>query len=315
MKRQSLWALILTVGLFLVPLAPAQDQPDGPAATNPPRYGGTVPPDRPYPQAPPAGNQAVPPELVLPAGTLVMVRLTDPLSSDRNKAGDGFTAVLDQPLVAQGWVVARRGQTIVGQVVTAQKAGRVQGVSQLAVALTEFVAVDGMQTPIRTELAQSSAGTSRERDAAGIAATTGIGAVIGAAAGRGEGAAIGAGVGALAGIAGVLSTRGRATELYPETLLTFRLQEPVTISTLQSQQAFRPVNQADYNNRAADRPRVAPQNFPPVEAYPPAPPYYYYYPPYYYPYYGYYGYYGFGPAIYWGPSVIIGGRGYYWRRR
>ncbi len=302
MKIRSIFSLMITAVLCTVAFAAAQDQPGSPAATNPPRYS----------QVAPAGNQMAPPELVLPAGTLIMVRLTDLLSSDRNKAGDGFTAILDQPLVAQGWVVARRGQTVFGQVAESQKAGRVQGVSQMAVELKQFVAVDGAQMPMRTELVQSSAGTSREHDAVGIGTTTGIGAVIGAAAGGGEGAAIGAAAGAVAGIAGVLSTRGRATELYPETLLTFRLQDPVAISTQQSWQAFMPVNQADYSN-AADTRRNAPRTYSTVQAYPP--PYYYEPYPYYYPYYGYYGYYGYSPRIFVGPSVIIGGRGYHGRRR
>jgi hypothetical protein len=252
----------------------------------------------------------MPPELTLPAGTLVLVRLTGTLSSDHNLPGDGFTAVLDQVLVAQGWVVANRGQTVVGRVVTAQKAGRTQGVSQLAVELSELVLADGRQVPVRTQLAQSSAGTSNGRDVVGVGTTAGVGAMIGGAAGGGEGAAIGAAAGALAGIVGVLSTRGRATELYPETVLTFRLGEPVSIQTQQSQQAFRPVNQQDYNGN--DGRRNGPRTFRAVETYPPPP---YYYSPYYYPRYGYYGYYGFGPSLFVGPRIIIGGHGYYRRRR
>jgi hypothetical protein len=71
--------------------------------------------------------------------------------------------------------------------------------------------------------------------------------VIGAIAGGGEGAAIGAAIGAAAGIVGVLFTPGRATEIAPETVLRFRPQEPVTINTQQSQMAFQPVTQQDYN--------------------------------------------------------------------
>ncbi len=314
MRYRVLCALTLVFGLCLVPFAAAQSQSDQPSMTNPPRYGDTAPADRPYPQAPAARpvtpmSQAVPPELVLPAGTLVMIRLTDPLSSDHNKVGDEFTAVLDQPLVAQGWVVARRGQTVIGRVAVAQKAGRVQGVSQLAVELSEVMIVDGRQIPVQSELVQSSAGTSKARDAAGVGTTTGFGAAIGAAAAGGEGAAIGAAAGAVAGIAGVLSTRGRATELYPETPLTFRLQNPVTIDTAQAQHAFRPVSQQDYGNLNGNR--NAPRMYRAVDAYPRP----YYYPPYPYPYYGYYGYYGYGPGFFWGPRVIIGGHGYYRHRR
>jgi len=311
MRYRLLCALVLVLGLFFVPLVAAQSQSDQPAITNPPRYSDAAPSDRPYPQVARQAvplSPAVPPELVLPAGTLVMVRLTDPLSSDHNMVGDEFTAVLDQPLVAQGWVVARRGQTVIGRVAAAEKAGRVKGVSQLAVELSELMVVDGRQVPVQSELIQSSASTSKARDAAGVGTTTGLGAMIGAAAGGGEGAAIGAAAGAVAGIAGVLSTRGRATELYPETLLTFRLQNPVTVTTRQAQQAFHPVSQADYNGVSGNR--NAPRAYRAVEVYPRP---YYYYPP--YPYYGYYGYYGFGPRFILGPRVIIGGRGFHGHRR
>lgn len=248
-------------------------------------------------------NQPVPPTLTLPAGTIVTVRTTQPLSSDRNRAGESFTTVLDQPVVAQGWVVARRGQTVMGRVVSAQKAGGGNASSQLAIELSDLNLVDGQPVPIRTELAEIAGGNpSRARyEGAAVGATTGTGAVIGAIAGGGTGAAIGAAVGAAAGIAGVLTTRGRATEIYPEAQLTFRLQAPVTISTEQSRQAFLPVTQSDYNRG------------PVASSYPPPPPRYYYPYDYYpYDYFTFYGYYG--PRYYLGPSLYIG-PGYYRRYR
>jgi hypothetical protein len=307
-------ALIMAAVVFSWPASTALGQvnnsPQGvPQGAEGPPEGGM------YPQGPPPSNQMAPPELTLPAGTLITVRLTDMLSSDRNKAGDTFGTVLDQPLVAQGWVVARRGQVVEGRVAVAQNAGRVKGVSQLAVELSELVLVDGQQVPVRTQLVQSSAGTSQGRDVAGVGAATGIGAAIGAAAGGGEGAAIGAAAGAAAGIAGVLSTRGQPSVLYPETMLTFRLEAPVVVSTQQGSVAFQPVTQQDYDQRGPVR---NPPRYRVVESYPP--PYYYSYSPYYYPppgfYYGF-GYYGFGPRFYVGPRVFIGrgfGRGFHRRR-
>jgi hypothetical protein len=303
MRYPILCTLVLAISMCLVPMAVAQSSTDRPLVMNPQRYPGNVP-------VQPASAGVLPPELTLPAGTLVIVRLTGTLSSDHNLPGDGFTAVLDQPLVAQGWVVANRGQTVVGRVVAARKAGRTQGVSQLAVDLSELVLADGSQVPIQTQMAQSSAGTSYGRDAVGVGTSAGVGAMIGGAAGGGEGAAIGAAAGAVAGIIGVLSTRGRATELYPETVLIFRLDAPVTIQTLQSRQAFRPVTPQDYNGN--DGRRNEPRTLRAAEAYPPPAPYYY--SPYYYPgygYYGYYGHYGFGARIIVSPRVVIGGHGYY----
>lgn len=309
MRYKTVCAFILVAGLCLAPFAAAQYDEGQPAVTNPPRYGSAPPAQRSFsPVAAPIG-QPVPPELTLPAGTLLTVRLTEALSSDQNRVGDGFTTVLEQPLVAQGWVVSRRGQTAMGRVATARKAGRIQGVSELAVELNELVLVDGSQVPVRTQLIESSAGSSKERDVVGVGATTGMGALIGAAAGGGEGAAIGAAAGAVAGIVGVMSTRGRATELYPETILTFRLEGPVTISTQQSQQAFLPVSQQDYNSNAGRR--NAPRTMRVIESYPPP----YYYPPYYYPGYEYYGYYGFGSGIYVAPRVYFGGHRFYRHHR
>jgi hypothetical protein len=315
MKSVTFSALVMAICLCFSPIAGAQSRPGDNERTD-----GTE-----YPQgAPPSSTQAVPPELTLPAGTIITVRTTEPLSSDKNRAGDAFSSTLEQPLVAQGWVVARIGQVVQGTVVTAQPASRGKGNSQLGLELSELALVDGSQVPVRTELVRSSAGgSSAARNAGVVGATTGTGAAIGGIAGGGEGAAIGAAIGAAAGIVGILSTPGRATEIAPETVLTFRLQDPVTINTQQSRMAFQPVTQQDYNRspqRNGPRYRNA-ESYPPPEPYPYP---YYYYPYYwgYYPYYwggfyapfGYYGYYGYGPRIYVRPRGYVG-RGFGGHRR
>lgn len=254
-------------------------------------------------------NQVVPSTLVLPAGTIVSVRITQALSSNINKTGDGFTATLEQPVVVNGWVVARRGQTIQGQVDTAKKGGRIKGASQLGIRLTEMTLVNGEQMPIQTRLLETSSGPSKGRDVAAVGTTTGLGAAIGATAAGGEGAAIGAGAGAVASIAGVLLTRGRPTVIPPETLMTFRLVSSVNISTAAGRSAFRPVTQQDFAQNTMQR---RPDQFRMV---PPRP---YYAPP------PYWGYYGYGWPVYypyyWGPSFVgfyghWGGRRFFRGRR
>ncbi|HUZ45734.1 MAG TPA: BON domain-containing protein [Terriglobia bacterium] len=236
---------------------------------------------------------SVPSTLVVPAGTLVTVRLTQEVSSNHNRPGDNFTATLDQPIVANGWVVMRHGQTVVGRVAAVRKGGRVKGVSELGLELNQITLVDGQQVPIHTQLVQATAGSSKGRDAGAVGTTTGVGAMIGAIAEGGEGAGIGAAAGAAAGIAGVLLTRGRPTVLMPETLLTFRLESTFNVSTVQSRAAFRPVTQEDY-------PRNALQHRP--DRYAQRPPPYGYYAS---PYGSYYG---------WGPYYPYYGVGYWWGR-
>ena len=242
-------------------------------------------------------SQPLPGTLTVPAGTVLVIRTTDFLSSDKNQIGDQFTATLEQPLVVNGWVVARRGQTLVGKVKDVRKAGRIKGTSELGVELTDITIVDGRQLPILTELRKGSGGTSHGQDAATIGTTTGVGALIGAAADWGRGAAIGAGAGAAAGIGAVLLTRGRPTVLYPEEQLSFRLVDAVKVDTAQSQQAFLPVGQQDFEGGRMERrgPRRVAAAYPGPYGYPCG----YYGPCYAYPgYVGFYSGWGYGPGFY-----------------
>ena len=134
------------------------------------------------------------------------VRLNQPLSSDHNQVGDVFSASLDQPVTVLGIVVAPRGQTVIGHVVEAKKAGRVHGVSRLGITLTDLNLVDGQTVAIQSQFLVRKGPTSRGRDAAVIAGTTGVGAAIGAGVDGGTGAAVGAAAGAAAGTIGVLLT-------------------------------------------------------------------------------------------------------------
>jgi hypothetical protein len=244
--------------------------------------------------------QSLPSTITLPEGTVIPVRVTEWLSSDKNQPGDRFSATLEQPLVAKGWVVAVRGQVVTGRIAVAKKAPRGGGASELGVELSELTLVDGQVLPVRTQLLQSSAGTATGRNAAAVATTTGVGAVVGGAAEGGEGAAVGAVIGATAGIVGVMSTRGKPTVIPPETMLTFRLEEPLRISTVDSQIAFQPVRPSDYRGDQDAYANPRPQH---VRTGPPYPrPYYYDY--YAYPWYGY----GYYPGLYFGYSGFYGPR-------
>ncbi|HMK29604.1 MAG TPA: hypothetical protein VK473_07970, partial [Terriglobales bacterium] len=153
------------------------------------------------------------PPLTIRRGTILTVRINEPLSSDHSKAGDVFSGTLMQPVVVYGIVVAQRGQTVTGRVVEAKKAGMVSGVSQLGITLTSLNLVDGQDLPIQSQMVLRRGPTSVGRDAAALASTTALGAAIGGAAGGGSGAAIGAGAGAVTGTIGVLLTRGYPTVL------------------------------------------------------------------------------------------------------
>jgi len=265
-----------------------------------------APPNASYPQ----DNGGAPPRLLIKAGTYVTVHINQPLSSDRNQPGDAFAASLARPLVVDGIVVAQTGEMVGGHVVEAQKAGRVSGVSRLKLQLTDLTLVDAQQLPIKSQMVTRTGPTSEGRDAGAIAGTTALGAVIGAGADWGRGAAIGAGAGAAAGVIGVLLTRGAPTIVYPESVLTFRIEAPVTVATDRAPQAFRYVEPGDYDRANPQVAQGPPRLYAPGA--PPPPPYSYG------PYYGGYPYYGYGyPGYYGSFGVFIGPRyyrgGFYYR--
>jgi len=291
---------------------PPNEPPDYPSAQNAPYspnggYQQSAPYNQPpsY-QPPPEPSGPVPATVTITPGTFLTVRLNQTLSSDHNHAGDAFSASLVAPVIADGVVVAQRGQMLGGRIIEAEKAGRVEGTSKLRIQLTDMTLVDGHQLPVQGQFINWKGGTSKGRDTAAVAGTTGLGAIIGAAAGSGSGAAIGAGAGAAAGIIGVLLTRGRPTVIPAEAVVTFRTQASITVATDRAPQAFHYAGPDDYGQPAAP-PQPAYASAPPVPPAPCAgygcaapPPPYYYGPAGYYP--------------YWGTSVVVFGRpGYYYR--
>jgi hypothetical protein len=231
------------------PSAPVQTAPAPAPATAP--ASSTPPPQEtasntpPHPlNAPPADALAPPPPenkvepppppnphtVTIPAGTTFSVRVGETLSTQRSRAGDTFSATLDQPLIIDGFVLAERGARAQGRVVESDPAGRVRGLAQLSIELTQIHTSDGQNIRVNTGAFHKQADSTKKKDAAKVGIGAALGAAIGAIAGGGKGAAIGAGAGGAAGAGDVLLTRGQAAEIPVETRLSFRLSEPVTIT-------------------------------------------------------------------------------------
>ena len=204
-----------------------------------------VPPE-PYPEQepaparvfrPPVARVAQPPPppppatrvVTVPAGTVITVRLVDGVSSRRNRPGDTFQGTLEEPLTAEGLVVAERNANVFGRVVDTQKSGRVSGRAEMALELDRLQTVGG-EVRIASDTMIRRADASKGKDAAKVGIMAGIGAAIGAVAGGRKGAGIGAAAGGAAGTGTVLASRGKPVEFPPETRLTFRLRAPITVT-------------------------------------------------------------------------------------
>lgn len=160
------------------------------------------------------------------AGTSISVRTNETINV---KASDGrvFTGVVDQDVTdANGAVAIPRGSNAE---LIVQKASN----NDLTLDL-ESVTVNGQRYAVTADATQMSSarrdgiGTNK-RTAEFVGGGAALGAIIGALAGGGKGAAIGAGVGAGAGAGTQMLTRGRTVKVPAESVLTFRLEQPIAM--------------------------------------------------------------------------------------
>jgi len=257
-----------------------------------PPYGRTYPYGQPpaYGQPPsyaPLQQQVVVPQqggltVVVPAGTVLRVRLNQGFDSKRSQPGTAFDGVVMTNVIIGNQIAIPRGASVQGVVADAQPGSPLRGRGGLALQLTQVV-LEGRAYPLITGEWQQ-AGADKTGQTVGTTIGLGaVGAIIGAAAGGGPGALAGAGIGTVAGL-GVSSVGGSGEARIPaEAILDFKLAQQAALTT---------VSQAELDRLGAGLPAPTQQvrrryAYPYPYAYPPPPP-----PPpgYYGPGYPYYAY-------------------------
>jgi hypothetical protein len=171
-----------------------------------------------------------PPPVVLPAGTVLTVRTTNAIEAKSAEAGQTFQAVLAQPVTYHGRSAIPAGAIVTGTIVSAKQGGKIKGESNLALQLTS-VRARGVSYPIVTnQYVQQQKGKGGRTAKLGVGGAAG-GAIIGGIAGGGKGAAIGSIVGGGAGVAGSAMTGNKPLTIPAETVLQFKLAQPVTLTS------------------------------------------------------------------------------------
>jgi len=166
--------------------------------------------------------------ITVPAGTRVLIRMVDTIDSSKQKAGFRFTATLETNLQAEDTVIAPRGTTVYGKLIEASSAGRMKGSSELELELTDIV-INGTAYPLLTSTYEIKGKGEGGNTAKKVIGGAGLGALIGGLAGGGKGAGIGALAGAAGGTAIAASKKGQQLQIPSETLLEFRLEQPVAL--------------------------------------------------------------------------------------
>jgi hypothetical protein len=169
----------------------------------------------------------------LAAGSEISIRTNEAINSETAAEGQTFDAQVTRDAKdANGDVVIPRGARATVVIRSASKGGRIKGASDLVLDL-QSVAISGKQYTIDTadvtKKGKSGLGANR-RTAEYTGGGAALGAIIGAIAGGGKGAAIGAGAGAGAGALTQVLTRGKAIKVPAESVLTFRLDQPLKVT-------------------------------------------------------------------------------------
>jgi type IV secretion system protein VirB10 len=179
------------------------------------------------------------PPVVVPAGTVIPISLTNRVSTKNAKDGDGVYGKTIFPITVDNKIVIPEGSYVRGRIAEVKRPGRVKGKAELTLNFQTLVLPSGLTIPIYTSLggvggagerkgeASVEGDTSKGKDAATIGTTAAQGGLIGVIAGGGKGAAIGGAGGAATGAAAVLLTRGTDLVLEPGTTLEIVLDRPV----------------------------------------------------------------------------------------
>jgi hypothetical protein len=161
--------------------------------------------------------------IIIPVDTEIIVELVDELNTERNRAGDKFTARVVSPSEINGALIE-------GRVSKIQKPGRIKRRSEMLLSFDRIVLGEkrwGNFNAVLTEILPAKGDNVKMVDAEGTAVgrssikddsvkagvTTGTGLVIGAVAGGPVGAAVGAGIGAAFGVGAVVIERGKNINL------------------------------------------------------------------------------------------------------
>ena len=166
--------------------------------------------------------------VVVPAGTVITVRMIDSIDSDAAGAGERFRASLDDPLQVGDQTIAPRGANVTVQLVRVEQSGKLTGRDEVSMDLYD-ITINGRKYPVATSYAEVKSASRGARTGKVVGGTAALGAIIGGIAGGGKGAAVGAVSGAGAGAAVQVLTKGQRVKIPAESRLDFTLKQPLAV--------------------------------------------------------------------------------------
>jgi hypothetical protein len=168
-----------------------------------------------------------PAPVVVKAGTVLNVRLTQAIDVDLAQAGMTFKGRVDDPVTIDGQIVIPREAGAVLQAVKVAQSGEFKGSDSISLKLNT-VSFGGRVYQVATEYAVVQGKGEGKKTARKVGGGAGLGAIVGGIAGGGQGALIGAAVGGIAGTA-VAASGKEHLQLPAETRLQFTLASSMRV--------------------------------------------------------------------------------------
>lgn len=156
--------------------------------------------------------------ITVPAGTRLVIRLSETVDSRRHTAGHRLRGQLEGALVVNGVTVAPRGTIVHGRVIQAKTGGRAVGSAQMSIEFTDILINDELYEITTTGL-RAQTGNEAARTAGRTARAAAIGGLVSGSSGAKTGAKVGLGASIL--------TSGTRINVPAGTLLETTLQAPL----------------------------------------------------------------------------------------
>jgi hypothetical protein len=198
-----------------------------PPAPRPVAGGAPLPAPLPPPPGPPPAPPPAPVRggVVIPVGTEVDVRLSNPLNSGTAQVEDRFEATTLADLFVDDRVVIPAGSVMRGVVTSVDPATRTNRTAKMTVSFDQ-VTVNGRAYPVRATVSQALQGEGIKGEASRIGTGAGVGAIIGGILGGFKGAMAGVLIG---GGGTIAATEGKNIEIPPGSTLRVRFDSPLTV--------------------------------------------------------------------------------------
>jgi len=192
-----------------------------------------------------AANRPVVTQIVVPAGTKVLLHLQSPIDTKSARVGDGVYCQTSFPITIDNTVVIPAGTYVKGEIAKVQRPGRIKGRAELLFHFNTMIYPNGYTVDLPGALQNQPGATNSKvsdqegtvqangqkgKDGATVAKDAGGGAAIGAlSTGTAKGTGIGAGLGGAVGLATVLLTRGQDVRIEQGAALEMVLQRDLTV--------------------------------------------------------------------------------------